>query len=163
MQTFSFNPPINLIGEGKWLLAVTSFECINSVFNITNENISFSISTRGHWNSEDGEDLIYKLNKLLELRSENDKELHVEEVQKKRNQIRIRENDYLRLSDLDRYKHSIIRELKRVKYKDLEDMVYRLQLTYDEIVDILVVKNIPRSTKRYTLVPGFFMKSVINL
>ena len=24
-QTFSFNPPINLVEEGKWLLAVSSF------------------------------------------------------------------------------------------------------------------------------------------
>ena len=27
MQTFSFNPPIHLFEEGKWLLAVSSFEC----------------------------------------------------------------------------------------------------------------------------------------
>ena len=60
MQTFSFNPPINLVEEGKWLLAVSSFECTNSVFNITNENNSFSISISGHWNSEDGEELINK-------------------------------------------------------------------------------------------------------
>ena len=26
MQTFSFNPPINLVEEGKWLLAVTSLK-----------------------------------------------------------------------------------------------------------------------------------------
>ena len=32
MQNFSFNPSINLSEEGKWLLAVTSFECTNSVF-----------------------------------------------------------------------------------------------------------------------------------
>ena len=30
MQTFSFSPPINLFEEGKWLLAVTSFEATNS-------------------------------------------------------------------------------------------------------------------------------------
>ena len=41
MQTFSSNPPINLIEEDKWLLGVTSFECTNSVFNITNEHIAF--------------------------------------------------------------------------------------------------------------------------
>ena len=35
-------------------------------------------------------------------------------------------------------------------------MVYRLQLTYDEIVDILDFKHIPASTKRYTLVPGTY-------
>ena len=40
-ETFSFNPPINLVEEGKWLLAVTSFEVRNSVFNITSENKSF--------------------------------------------------------------------------------------------------------------------------
>ena len=43
MQTFSFSPPINLLEEEKWLLAVTSFECTNSVFNINNDNNSFSI------------------------------------------------------------------------------------------------------------------------
>ena len=37
MQTLSFNPSINLSEEGKWLLAVTSFECTNSVFNITDK------------------------------------------------------------------------------------------------------------------------------
>ena len=48
-QIFSFNPPISLIEEDKWLLAVSSFECTNSVFNITNENNSFSIIIPGHW------------------------------------------------------------------------------------------------------------------
>ena len=43
MQTFSFNPPINLFEESKWLLAVSSFECTSSVLKITNENNSFSI------------------------------------------------------------------------------------------------------------------------
>ena len=28
---FSYNPPINLVEEGKWLLAVSSSECTNSV------------------------------------------------------------------------------------------------------------------------------------
>ena len=51
METFSFIHPINLVEEGKWLLGVTSFECTNSVFNITNENNSFSITIPGHWES----------------------------------------------------------------------------------------------------------------
>ena len=46
MQTFSFNPPIDFVEEGKWLLAVTSLEFNNSVFKKTNKNNSFSISTR---------------------------------------------------------------------------------------------------------------------
>ena len=41
MQIFYFSP-INLM-EGKWLLAVSSFECTNSVFNITDENNSLSL------------------------------------------------------------------------------------------------------------------------
>ena len=38
MQTVAFNPQINLVEEGRWLLAVSSFECTNTVFIITNEN-----------------------------------------------------------------------------------------------------------------------------
>ena len=48
MQTFPLKTPINLVKEGKWLLGVTSFECTNSVFDITNENNSFSITISGH-------------------------------------------------------------------------------------------------------------------
>ena len=52
MQTFPFNPPINLVKEDNWLLAVSSFECTNSVFNKTNENNSFSIIVPGHYQTE---------------------------------------------------------------------------------------------------------------
>ena len=48
IQVFSFSPPINLSEEGKWFLAVTSFETTNSVFNITEKNNSFSISIPGY-------------------------------------------------------------------------------------------------------------------
>ena len=37
-------------------------------------------------------------------------------------------------------------EFRKIKYKDLEDMVYRMGLTYDETVDILLVKYIAGST-----------------
>ena len=83
MQTFSFNPPINLVGESKWLLGVTSFDCTNSVFKITNENNSFSITIPGHWETESAENAIDEINKLLELRSQKGIELHVEQVRKK--------------------------------------------------------------------------------
>ena len=83
-QTFSFNPPIKLIEEGKWLLGVTSFEATNSVFKITKENNSFSITIPGHWNTKSPEKTIDELSKLLEFRSENDIELHTEQVRKKR-------------------------------------------------------------------------------
>ena len=94
MQTFSFNPPINLVEEGKWLLAVCSFGCTNSVFNITNENI-FSTTIPGHWETKSDEQIINELNKLLELRS---LELHVAEVRKRGDQIKIGDNEY-KLSD----------------------------------------------------------------
>ena len=48
LQTFSFKPPWTLF-EGNWLLAVSSFEATNSVFHITDENKSFSISIPGYW------------------------------------------------------------------------------------------------------------------
>ena len=66
MQTFSFSPPINLFEEGNWLLAVSSFECTNSVFNITNENNSFSITVPGHWEFG-AEKIIDELNKFYSL------------------------------------------------------------------------------------------------
>ena len=68
-QTFSFYPLINLVEEGKWLLAVTSFDCKNSVFIITNENNSFSMIIPGHYQTESDERTFDELNKLLELRS----------------------------------------------------------------------------------------------
>ena len=99
MQTFSFNPPINLVEEGKQLLAVSSFECTNSVFNITNENNSFSIIIPGHYQTEFAEKTIDNLNKLLELKSF---ELQVE-VRKRGNKIKIGDNEY-QLSDFDTQK-----------------------------------------------------------
>ena len=82
MQIFSFNPPINLVEEGKWLLGVTSLECTSSVFNITNENNSFSNIIPGHYQNELAEKIIEDLNRFLELKSP---ELHVEEVRKRGN------------------------------------------------------------------------------
>ena len=86
MQTFSFNPPINLVEEGKWFLGVSSFECTNSVFNITNENNSFSIIIPGHYQNKSDEKTINDINKILELKS---LELHVNEVRKRGNKIKI--------------------------------------------------------------------------
>ena len=35
MKTFCFSPPLNLVEECEWLLAVTCLEATNSVFNKT--------------------------------------------------------------------------------------------------------------------------------
>ena len=156
-QTFSFNPPINLLEEGKWLLAVSSFECTNSVFNITDENNSFSIIIPGHYQNESDEKTIDDLNRLLELKS---LELHVKEVKKRGNEIKIGDKEY-KLSDFDNQKYEIIEELKKVKYNDLEDLVYRMRLSYDEIMDILDLKYIPTKRTGYSLNPVIY--EVIDL
>ena len=124
-QIFSFNPPLNLVEEGKWLLGVSSLECTNSVFNITNENNSFSIIILGHYKTEFAKKVINDLHKLIELRS---LELHLEEVRKRRNKIKIADNEH-ELSDFDTQKNEILEELRKVKYNDLKDLVYRMQLT----------------------------------
>ena len=151
-QTFSFNPPINLVEEGKWLLAVSSFECTNSVFNITDENNSFSIIIPGHYQNESDEKTINDLNKLLELKS---LELHVDEVKKRGNKIKIAANEY-KLSDFDTQKNEIIEELKNAKYNNLEDSVYRMRLSYDEIMDILDLNYIPTKRTGDSLNPGIY-------
>ena len=151
-QTFSFNPPINLLQEGRWLLGVSSFECTNSVFNITNENKSFSIIVPSHYKTESAGNTIDELNKILELRSQNGIELHVEQVRK--NGL-ILLNDYS-LSSLGMFKDEILEDLKNAKLNDLEDMVYRFQLAYDEIMDILDLKYIPTKRTGYSLNPGIY-------
>ena len=152
IQTFSFKPPINLIDEGKWLLAVSSFECTNSVFNITDDNNSFSIIIPAHWETEFAEKIIDELNRLLELRT---LESHVNEVRKRGNIKKIRDKEY-KLSDFDNQNYEILQELKNIKYNDLADLVYRMQLTYDEIIDVLDLKYISSKRIGFSLDPGIY-------
>ena len=157
-QTFSFNPPINLVEEDKWLLAVSSFECTNSVFNITDDNNSFSIIISGHYQNKSDEKTIDDLNKLLELKS---LELHVDEVKRRGNKIKLEDNEY-KLSDFDTQKNEILEEFKKVKYNDLEDLVYRMRLSYDEIMNILDLKYIPTKRTGYSLDPGIYEVDDLN-
>ena len=66
MENFLFNSPINLVEEGKWLLAITSFEATNSVFTTTDKNNSYSITLPGHWIFKSAQKTIDELSKLLE-------------------------------------------------------------------------------------------------
>ena len=157
-QSFSFSPPIYLFEEDKWLLAVSSFECTNSVFNITDDNNSFSIIIPGHYQKKCDEKTIDDLNKLLELKS---LELHLEEVRKRGNIIKIGGKEY-KLSDFVNQKYEILGELKNVKYNDLEDLVYRMRLSYDEIMDILDLKYIPTKRTGYSLDPGIYEVDDLN-
>ena len=121
MPTFSFSPPLNLFGEGKWLLEVIFFECTNFVFNVMNGNNSFSITIPGHWETKSAEKTIDELNNLLELWSQNGFELHLEQVRKRSVILR---NDYS-LCSLGTFKNEILEKLKKKeKYNDLEDLVY---------------------------------------
>ena len=67
-----------------------------------------------------------------------------------------------KFEQVDNFKSGIPAELKRVEYKDPELMVYRMELFYDEIVDILDVKYKAGSINGYTLPPGIFEITDIN-
>ena len=59
-------------------------------------------------------------------------------------------------------KNEIAEEMKKLKYNDLEDLVYRFQLTYDEIIDKIDLKYIPTKTTGYSLNPGIYEITDIN-
>ena len=53
-------------------------------------------------------------------------------------------------------KNEILEELKKAKYNDLKDLVYRMQLTYNEIIDIIDLEYIPTKRIGYSLNPGIY-------
>ena len=67
------------------------------------------------------------------------------------------------LSNLGTFKYEIHEELKNSIHNDLEEVVYRFQLTYDENIDILDLKKFPTSTIGYILPPGLYETSDIVL
>ena len=69
-------------------------------------------------------------------------------------------NDYS-LSSIGMFKDEILEELKNVKYNDLEDLVYRFKLTYDEIMYILDFKYIPTKRTGYSIEPNIY--NVVDL
>ena len=159
VQTFSFNPPINSLEEGKCLLRVNSFECTSSVFNITLENSSFSVAIPGHSKTKSAEKTIDELNKFLELRAQNGIDLHVEQIRKKR---LILFSDYF-LSSFGTFKNEILKELKKkLNNDDVKDLVYGFQLPYDEISDILDLYYIPTKGIGYSLNPGTYEVADLN-
>ena len=110
METIYSFPPINRSEEWKWSLAVSSFKATNSVFNITSENNSFSISIPDQWIFKDSQELFNKLNNLLQFKSENDIELHVKEVEKRGTRIKI-ENSGYNSAGFDLFKGELLSEL----------------------------------------------------
>ena len=59
-------------------------------------------------------------------------------------------------------KNEKLEELKNVNFNDLEDLVYRMQLTYDEIIDILDLKRIPTKRMGHSLSPGIYEADDLN-
>ena len=102
-------------GNGHWQKI---FGATNSAFNITKENNNFSISTPGYWSSRGGADTIYNPQNLSKVKSQNDIEVHVKEVETRGNQITIGDRKY-KLSDRDTHKNEIFEDLKKEKYNDL--------------------------------------------
>ena len=124
METFSCNPPINLAEDEKWLLAVTSFETINSVFISTKENQIFFKIVPGFRNSRGGSETINDLQDISRLRTQNDIELHMEDA-KKESRKRIKDKVY-KLSDLDTRKWERIKDFKNAEFHDLEDTFFKI-------------------------------------
>ena len=65
------------------------------------------------------------------------KKFEIEEINK------INSKDFSSL-DFDTSNKEILEDLKNVKYNDLEDMVYRMQLTYDEVIGVLDLNIFPQ-------------------
>ena len=64
---------------------------------------------------------------------------------------------------MDHSESEILAEFRKVKYPDLEDMVYGMELTSGEIVDLLDIKNNSATSIGYTQPPGTFEFSDLNL
>ena len=52
--------------------------------------------------------------------------------------------------------NDILEELKSANYHDLEDLVYRMQLTFGEDIDIIDIKYFPSQRTGYTLPHGLY-------
>ena len=101
-KIFSFGPPIKFVEEGKLLLPATFFQATNSGFVIADENNSFAIITPGHWSAQNAEETNNKRNNLLDLRSEKDLDLHINEVNKRGNIIILDGHEYTYFNLLDK-------------------------------------------------------------
>ena len=148
MESFSFNSLINLAEEGKWLLGVTSFELTNSVFNIISKNKKFSnFNTRclvcqrrcgnKYWTTRFFRSWRTRWYWIICVRSS----------EKRNNKIKRGDKEY-KLPDPDTRKNEINEELKNREYNNLADMVFRSEVTYSEIENIVDIEYIATSAMR---------------
>ena len=59
-------------------------------------------------------------------------------------------------------KDETLEESQNAKHNDLEDIVYKFEITYDEIINTLDLKYNRKTTKGYTLPPGMYKIIDIN-
>ena len=59
-------------------------------------------------------------------------------------------------------KNEILEEIKKEKYNDLEDLVYRMQPTYCKIIDIPDLNYIPTKRTGYSINPGIYQVVDLN-
>ena len=80
---------------------------------------------------------------------------------KKRKSNKKEDNDYT-LSDLATRKNEIIEKLRNAEYSEVEDMVFRMGITYSDTENILDFKYIATTPFGYTLAPSLCQNSDIN-
>ena len=85
----------------------------------------------------------------------------MQEARKRGHHVKIGDKEY-KLSDFDTQKNEILKEFKKIKYNDLEDMVYRFQLTYDENIAIVDLKFNPTKRTGFSLKPNIYQICDIN-
>ena len=97
---------------------------------------------------------------LPKFRSENDIELHVKEVRTSGDKRKVK-TIQSSLSDFDTSKKELLEEVKSAYYHDLEDLVFRMGLTFGEILNILNIKNFSSERTGYSLPTGIY--EIINI
>ena len=116
------------------MLAVTFFEKTISVFKTTDENNSFPKFTPGFSSTANAEETLNELEYLSDRRSEKDRDLHINEVNKGGNIIVLDGQEYTYYNLLDKSKYDYVEMLKKNKYDVIEDMFYRLELTKNKTI-----------------------------
>ena len=93
---------------------MTFFEATNSVFDVADQNKSFSITTPGDWCCRGDAETINEPQKLLEMRHKNDNELLVQKARKGGNQREIGDSE-CKSSDQDTRENEVLKDLKTQK------------------------------------------------
>ena len=114
MDIFPFSLLKKFTEDGKWLLAVNSYEVANSILNITDGNICFSFLTPGFLSDPESTE---QLREILELRSQIYTELSVKGVEGRRLWTD-KGNQKLSLIELDTFRNRIFEELKNANFID---------------------------------------------